>query len=295
MSWEYSYLPNYIEKLSTEDPIERIKNFITVIMAGIYVRAHQIKPLNPILGETYQGFIGNETIKVCGEQISHHPPISLIITQCPIMTIYATHIVEANTYPNSIVVKEKGKTRVKFTDSKKTEYVVVTTPKIIANGLMIGKRILNIVDNFTIKDKTNKIYAQIRFTQENKGFFDKIFGKANKERADFFKGLITKNKSLLKDTSRKAFYSKDIISYIEGHWLEEIMIDGEYYWQLGREKSFPVIDDKCHLESDSTNRPDLQALLAGDEAKAQKLKDELEDIQRNDKKLRDNYMKKLNK
>jgi len=32
------------------------------------------KPFNPILGETFQGSIGNYEIAL--EQISHHPPVS---------------------------------------------------------------------------------------------------------------------------------------------------------------------------------------------------------------------------
>lgn len=34
------------------------------------------KPFNPILGETYQGYIAG--CPVYGEQISHHPPISAL-------------------------------------------------------------------------------------------------------------------------------------------------------------------------------------------------------------------------
>ena len=34
------------------------------------------KPFNPILGETYQGKI--DGCDLCGEQISHHPPISTV-------------------------------------------------------------------------------------------------------------------------------------------------------------------------------------------------------------------------
>jgi len=35
------------------------------------------KPFNPILGETYQGFI--DGCPIYAEQISHHPPISALL------------------------------------------------------------------------------------------------------------------------------------------------------------------------------------------------------------------------
>lgn len=34
------------------------------------------KPFNPLLGETYQGFI--DGCPIYGEQISHHPPITSV-------------------------------------------------------------------------------------------------------------------------------------------------------------------------------------------------------------------------
>jgi hypothetical protein len=34
------------------------------------------KPFNPILGETYNGKI--DGCDLCGEQISHHPPVSTV-------------------------------------------------------------------------------------------------------------------------------------------------------------------------------------------------------------------------
>ena len=40
------------------------------------------KPLNPILGETYQGF-GQDGAKIYMEQTSHHPPISHFLIEGP--------------------------------------------------------------------------------------------------------------------------------------------------------------------------------------------------------------------
>jgi len=54
----------------------------------------------------------------------------------------------------------------------------------------------------------------------------------------------------------------------------------------------PIIRVKDSLPSDSHLRKDLLALLENDEAKAQGFKEEIEEIQRNDRKLREEYSKK---
>lgn len=287
----YTFLPPYAEKLVSSDPIEKMKNYMGFSIAALHVSLQQKKPFNPIWGETYQGYLGTEEFKVYCEQTSHHPPVANVLIDCPYFTLQAIHNMEAKTYPNSIRVKSKGKQIITFKDEKKTQYIVKQDPEVYITGMVMGKRIVVYENMMTIKDKTNKIYAQARFNPEKQGFFEKVFSKTVAERSDFFKGFITKSKALLKDTSRKAFYSKEIISYMEGHWCEELIIDGDYYWQLGVQKPVELISAKEHLESDSVNRIDLQALLKGNDEEAQKFKEELEDIQRRDRKLRADYEK----
>lgn len=41
------------------NPLERFKNVVTFAMAGLYNGCKQLKPFNPILGETFQVFKKN--------------------------------------------------------------------------------------------------------------------------------------------------------------------------------------------------------------------------------------------
>ena len=60
--------------MSTQDPVERVK-FITIWqIVTLHLEPQMYKPFNPILGETFQGVIGDYELAI--EQISHHPPIS---------------------------------------------------------------------------------------------------------------------------------------------------------------------------------------------------------------------------
>jgi hypothetical protein len=292
----YGYLPVFAEKIVKEsDPIEKMKNFVSFSIAALYGNLQQMKPLNPIWGETYQGYLGNSSNKIYCEQISHHPPMTQIIIESPLFTIHATHHVEAATYPTSIKITTKGKNVAIFNDEQKTTYSIRERPEAQVHGVIFGQRTVCYAGCMMIKDETNNIYAQARFNPEKQGMLEKFFSKTKATRPDFFKGLITRNKELLKDISRKAFYSKDMISYFEGEWLEYIIIDGEKYWELGKKQPmelFPVADT---LPSDSAHRKDIQPLSKGDLETAQKAKEELESLQRHDRKLRAEFKKKAKK
>ena len=64
MSYQNSTMPMYINRAAmTSDPIERMKLFIaSQIAACVYNRTFE-KPLNPILGETFEG-IGQDGSKI---------------------------------------------------------------------------------------------------------------------------------------------------------------------------------------------------------------------------------------
>jgi len=65
-----------------EDPIERLKLVITTSIAGMHLCTGQLKPFNPILGETLQCKLDDGS-KIYAEHISHHPPISNLLFEAP--------------------------------------------------------------------------------------------------------------------------------------------------------------------------------------------------------------------
>ena len=292
VAWVYGYLPMYAEKImKTDDPLEKLKFYLSFSIASLYGNLQQKKPLNPLWGETFQGYLGSSKYKIYCEQISHHPPMSQITIDCPLFTLNATHYIEASTYPNSIKITTTGKHIITFKDKDQTTFELKEHPEGYVGGLAIGQRTLSYTGFMLIEDVKNKVYAQARFNPDKQGMLEKLFSKTKATRSDFFKGIITKNPELLKDASRKAFYSKDMISYFEGEWLEYIIIDGEHYWELG--KGFPVdiIGVAEPLPSDSTLRPDIGPLAKKDNETTQKAKGTLENNQRSDRKLRTEFKK----
>ncbi len=286
---DHIYAPIYAEKMyAATDPIDKMKYCVALYVAGLHLNLTIKKPFNPIWGETYQAVIGKNLNVYC-EQTSHHPPISHLFLDSDHYSITAKHQFALSAYPNSASFKCTGYRRIMLKDPQHTEYEI-EYPWVECRGFMFGTRTVNYKGIINITDKTNKIYAQLRLCAGDKSFAEGIFKKQG-IRYDFFKGMITKSPALLKDMSRKAFYSKDMISYIEGNWIDYVMIDGDKYWELDKVQPEPIVPASNPLPSDSRFRPDLQALAAGNETEAQRQKEIMEELQRNDRKLRDQYAK----
>jgi hypothetical protein len=84
------------------------------------------------------------------------------------------------------------------------------------------------------------------------------------------------------------------LSSIEGEFTNHLKFDGETYWEY-QKYEFPSLRRMAYtLPSDSTFREDLNVWKVDkDEDKAQRLKVKFEEIQRKDKKLRENWAKEM--
>ena len=71
---------NYAASLS--DPVERMKLYMAQSISWYYYTVIFNKPLNPILGETYQT-VGQDGAMIYLEQTEHHPPTSHFIVDGP--------------------------------------------------------------------------------------------------------------------------------------------------------------------------------------------------------------------
>jgi hypothetical protein len=83
--------------------------------------------------------------------------------------------------------------------------------------------------------------------------------------------------------------TKDDVTFAkyEGEWSYEFNVDGVNYFKQGETPVSPMERHEFTLPSDSTFREDLLLLKGGYEDFAGLAKMKLEDIQRNDKKLRE--------
>jgi hypothetical protein len=79
--------PHFLEKAGeAESPIEKLKYTTAFAISRIHLSVTQLKPFNPIWGETFQCKIGDT--KLYMEQSSHHPPIYHFIVKYNNLIIY---------------------------------------------------------------------------------------------------------------------------------------------------------------------------------------------------------------
>lgn len=113
-----SCYPVYFNRAAeTKDPIEKMKLTICGSLAFFYFEKLFEKPLNPILGETYEAF-GQDGSTVFIEQSCHHPPISHFLIEGPHQNYQLTgwSSFSAKAGMNSANVNTEGNKVLKFKD-----------------------------------------------------------------------------------------------------------------------------------------------------------------------------------
>lgn len=102
------------------DPVERMKLVMTASIAFLHPCHSWGKPLNPILGETYQADLPDGS-KIYVEQVCHHPPISYLLLEGPNNSyrFYGYSIFAIKAYLNSINLEISGQKVAEFADGSK--------------------------------------------------------------------------------------------------------------------------------------------------------------------------------
>lgn len=201
---DYTYFPRYMaEVVKIQDPVERIKNVTTCILAGLHVGEIVLQaytPLNPVLGETCQREAPDGT-KYFAEQITHHPPVSAGVMEGPdgkwrfevIQEFKAT----LNGH-NSLKAHKEGAIVITLFDG--TQYIV-EEGWVQIDGIVYGEMVVNICGKITVQDLSNNIEAEVIFDPDNQegglskiGSKLKFWGSKKKKRpSDHFDIIITED------------------------------------------------------------------------------------------------------
>lgn len=270
----FLYGPTFLNLAAEQtDPVERLKYVVAFAVAGLHHAVGQLKPFNPILGETYQATM-NDGTEVCCEHTSHHPPISnfqLISKKYSL----AGHILWHGAFSmksNALIQINKGPIRVSFDDGSVIAY---TLPHVQLGGFMWGDRTFDITSTIVFEDAKNNLACEVKFNPDEKKGMGGMFS-SSKTPSDSFRGTIV-------NTS-----NNNELCEVTGSWLDELRFADQAYWTMGKEASgylVPFADNKL-LQSDSRNREDLKSLALGDLDEAQEWKVKLEVLQRADRKTR---------
>ena len=285
---EQKLAPIFLTKAAlSNDKFERLKWVTTYLMSSLHFSVIQIKPFNPIIGETFQCRIGNIDLYI--EQTVNHP-ITLNIYGKEIngeFIMYGHLITDASIHVNSLYTSRLGKYFIKFKDG--TLFRVIMPP-ITLKGLSMGDRLFNFIDKGLVIDLTNNLCSYIEMNPDELGFFQSFF-KTKKTFPDFFKGNIVDLQDVtIDENGGNHKLNKKAKSYgtFEGEWTSYISFDNIEYWNNSM-KSLNLFSHEFTLPSDGRFRPDLINLINSNKEQSQIEKEKLEVRQRKDRKLRAQY------
>jgi hypothetical protein len=289
------YTPVFLEKAAQNTGLERFKYVVTSLVAILHIATGQRKPFNPIIGETYQGYIGKS--QYYAEQVSHHPPISSFQIYHELYSMFGYYEFTANTSANSVKARQIGLTCLKI---DKNEYFA-TLPFVHLSGTLFGKRYYNWQGYLTVVSPSENLYCEIQMNPDKKGALSGMFSKQQTP-SDYFQGSIwrvkdshpvmtSEGRKALQDSAKKNYHGlveevEGELSKIEGYWTLHLDIDNKRYWSFDEFRPYLVAHANNPLPSDSRFRLDLKAWIEDNQEEAQAQKDILENLQRRDNKIR---------
>jgi hypothetical protein len=261
----YFQFPCYLNLASlTPDPLERFKYIVVSTLACFHKSSHFLKPMNPVLGETYE-MLWEDGSKIYLEQSSHHPPISHFYMLGPKKNFkyYGFGNFGAGAGFNSVKVYNKGKRTVEFADGGKIQFNFCNEE--------YGNSFFGVIKQESI--------GELQFKDVVHGFELVIkLGNVKKKPSDYFQGEI-KLKNI-------------VVSKIYGSYLSFIEFNNIRYWDIRENIEIKSLNVEKQLLSSSIYREDRILLGENKVEEAQKMKERIEDLQRYDRKLRQKIEKK---
>lgn len=204
------------------DLVERMKLVIVATLGNFPVANTFLKPLNPILGETFEARYYDGT-KLYSEQISHHPPVNCFLVYGPNKnyTYSGYYLYDAKAGFNSLTVRNRGLRRVQFHDGQVIKYNFAYE---LYSGTFMGTMKHETLGEITFKDEQHGIECTV------------LIGQVKKKPSDYFQGEIKVN--------------GQVKSKVYGSYLGFIEFDTVRYWDFRYVLPVKVTLDDTPLLSD---------------------------------------------
>lgn len=195
----------------------------------------------------------------------------------------------ADTGANSVKARKFGKFTINFSDGIVHELFF---PCIHIKGTTFGTRTFNFKHVGIVADKESNLASFIHMNPDERTGFGSLFSSKQKTFPDTFRGDVMNFSDIyLSMDDLKHTKSKFYTSYakISGEWTSFLNFDENKYWSVNDYPLIPIIKQHFTLPSDSSFRKDVYYWKQRDEKNAQTFKEEYEEIQRTDRKLREKY------
>lgn len=172
----YFQFPVYLNLASqTPDPLERFKYVVVATISCFHKSSHFLKPMNPVLGETYE-MLWEDGSKIFLEQTFHHPPISHFYMIGPKNNYkyYGFCNFGAGAGFNSVKVNNKGKRYIEFPDGGKIQFTFCNE---VYNNSFFGTIRQESIGEINFKDLVHGFELTIKLGNVKKKYF-RILTKA---------------------------------------------------------------------------------------------------------------------
>ncbi|RCK65210.1 Oxysterol-binding protein-like protein OBPa [Candida viswanathii] len=259
----------------TSDDVERFVLILAWYLASWHIAPKAVKkPLNPVLGETFDCYWnnvhGDHAAYYISEQVSHHPPKSAYFYLVPDAKIKVDGILipKSRFLGNSSAAMMEGWAHLTLGEHG-NEIYEMNQPNVYCRGILFGKMKMELGDHMYVKCKKTGIEADIDF--KTKGFISGTY--------DAIDGYIKNSK-----TSENLYH-------ITGKWNEVMEIKdlntGKKRVLVDTKKTVPVkpkvrpLDEQGEFESRKLWKPTVDALANRDHTVATEEKFKIEDEQRN--------------
>ena len=278
------YASTCLENLSAS-PVDQIKHTFAYAIMKFHLSGAQLKPFNPVLGETFQCKVNNSFFYL--EQTSHHPPICNFYGFGRNYKIYGYNESEAETSVNSVTVYYKGKLNVAYANGVEHEVIF---PKMKLSGTVVGERKVKFKGKVIVIDKANDVVCFVKVDPDERKGLQRI-SKRKETFPDYFKGVITSYRDNVEKKKRmngKVSYElvknkkRKVLGVVEGEFLSYLKFDDKVYWTYNAERKAEQRRMEYTLPSDSMFREDLYWFKRGNVDLAQRCKMSIEEVQRGD-------------
>jgi hypothetical protein len=144
-----------------KNPLERFKRVMGFGVSNSVLSCDAERPFNPLLGETYQGYIRG--CPIYAEQICQHPPTTAVYLVGRGYTVAASLQAKATINVGTFDLINEGFYHVAFSDGQE---VLFQTPPVELSGLAMGSKRFNIIGTGYYIDEKNRFFAEMRFARK---------------------------------------------------------------------------------------------------------------------------------
>jgi hypothetical protein len=233
----WSFAPVFLKKASeTMDPLERMKLTMSFAISGLYVPTKQLKPFNPLIGETFQGKFDGTDCNIYVEHISHYPTVCRFLMNDKEYKIhgYFDFTTQTASFGNKISIMQRGPINIEFPKTK--DKITYNMPTVnLLNARSEEGRSAIWVDCMVFVDVVNNLKGVIQFANNSKyihGFNGVIMEYKYMDNYKFDVAKEIKEGNQLKLPMDMKKVKGKIYSQINGSWLKELKFDDRKYWDI---------------------------------------------------------------